>query len=186
MKVLLLTGGAMLLTIGIFMMLAAAIIWLVRRSRPAVAVAGAPAAAPMRAAPPPLPATQPPPSRPAAPQRAPEPAGATVMMDVGSIPLGALHGVAGALEGRVLLIEPKGFYIGRDSALSQVLIEDPRVSKRHVWVGVKDGAVMAVDQSSTNGTYLNNTGNRIREARLSPGDTLIISQDVTRLTFQLA
>ena len=186
MKVLLLTGGAMLLTIGIFMMLAAAIIWLVRRSS-GTAVAGAPAAAPMRAAPPPMPATQPPAFRPAAaPQRAPEPAGATVMMDVGSIPLGALHGVSGALEGRVLLIEPKGFYIGRDSALSQVLIEDPRVSKRHVWVGVKDGAVMAVDQSSTNGTYLNNTGNRIREARLSPGDTLIISQDVTRLTFQLA
>lgn len=110
---------------------------------------------------------------------------ATVVLDVREMhAFGALHGVSGPLTGRTINIEARGFYIGRDATVSQVLIDDARVSKRHVWIGVRDGAVMAVDEGSTNGTFLNDTANRIREARLSPGDTLIISQDVARLTYQ--
>ena len=77
-----------------------------------------------------------------------------------------------------------GFYIGRDRTLSQIVIEDASVSKRHVWVGVREGVVTAVDQSSTNGTYLNTLGTRIGQVRLTPGDTLILSDDVARFEYK--
>jgi pSer/pThr/pTyr-binding forkhead associated (FHA) protein len=74
--------------------------------------------------------------------------------------------------------------VGRDRTLAQVVIEEPSVSKRHVWVGVREGVVTAIDQSSTNGTYLNTIGTRVGQVRLSPGDTLIISDDVARLVYK--
>ena len=106
-------------------------------------------------------------------------------MAVGVGGFGALHGLSGPVMGRVFPLDPKGFYIGRDRTMADVVIEDPSVSKRHVWIGVRDGSVVAVDQSSTNGTYLNTIGNRITEARLTPGDTLIISDDVARFAFRV-
>ena len=175
MKLLLLAGGVLFFIVGVLLLIAALIAWFAGRKRVAAPV-GAPAPQPY--APQPQPMASPHPV-------APPPPMATVVLDVKDMhAFGSLHGTSGALAGRTINIEARGFYIGRDATVSQVVIEDPRVSKRHVWVGVKDGAVMAVDEGSTNGTYLNNTGNRIREARLSNGDTLIISQDVTRLTYQ--
>jgi pSer/pThr/pTyr-binding forkhead associated (FHA) protein len=77
-----------------------------------------------------------------------------------------------------------GLTIGRDRAQAEVIVEDPSVSKRHVWVGVRDGAVLAVDQSSTNGTYLNSLGARIAEVRLAHGDTIILSDDAARFEYR--
>ena len=96
---------------------------------------------------------------------------------------GALHATSGALTGRVFPIYPNGFYIGRDKTQAQVVIESQSVSKRHVWVGVKDGAVVAIDQKSTNGTYLNSLDTAVGEVRLKPGDTLILSDDVARFSY---
>jgi pSer/pThr/pTyr-binding forkhead associated (FHA) protein len=58
------------------------------------------------------------------------------------------------------------------------------VSKKHVWIGLREGIVMAIDQSSTNGTYLNKLGTRIGQVRLSPGDTIILSDDVARFVYK--
>jgi hypothetical protein len=175
MKLLLLAGGVLFFIVGVLLLIAALIAWFAGRKRVAA-----------QSTAPTMPPPQPQPQPVASPHPvAPPPPMATVVLDVKDMhAFGSLHGTSGALAGRTINIEARGFYIGRDATVSQVVIEDPRVSKRHVWVGVRDGAVMAVDEGSTNGTYLNNTGNRIKEARLSNGDTLIISQDVTRLTYQ--
>lgn len=98
---------------------------------------------------------------------------------------GALHGTSGPLAGRVFPIDASGFYIGRDRATSQVVIDSPSISKRHLWIGVKDGVVVAADQSSTNGTFLNDPNAAITEAKLSPGDTLILGGDVARFEYRL-
>lgn len=83
--------------------------------------------------------------------------------------------------GQIIEITGDGIYIGRDAALSQLVIADSRVSKRHVWVGLRNGEVVAIDQGSTNGTYVNDPASpRIHEQRLSSGDVLIVSNDVAR------
>jgi pSer/pThr/pTyr-binding forkhead associated (FHA) protein len=99
---------------------------------------------------------------------------------------GKLVGVKGILEGREVPIDETGFFIGRDHTLSQLVISDPRVSKKHCWVGVKGGEVWAVDQGSTNGTYVNQIeAGRITERRLERGDVVIVSEDVSRFEFRL-
>ena len=164
MKPLLLTGGILFFLLGLLLLLIAVIVYFVgrsRRSRP-VDVTLQPGQ---------LPVTPQPPQPQAVPAVAPS-------------GYGSMRGVGGALAGQVLQIEENGFYIGRDRVMSQIVIDDPRVSKRHVWIGVRGGNVVASDQSSTNGTYLNAIGPRITEVRLAPGDTIIISDDVARLTYQ--
>ncbi len=56
--------------------------------------------------------------------------------------------VSGLLAGQKFEITPDGASIGRDATLSQIVITDPRISKRHVWIGVKDGRVIIADQNS--------------------------------------
>jgi S-DNA-T family DNA segregation ATPase FtsK/SpoIIIE len=98
---------------------------------------------------------------------------------------GALHATAGPLAGQSFPLKMDGFYIGRDRSVSQVVLDTPSVSKRHVWVGIREGVPTAIDQSSTNGTYLNTLGTRIGQVRLTPGDTLIISDDVARFVYRV-
>lgn len=204
MKVLLIVGGVLFLLLAFLLFAAAVVMFFVARSRRAKA-AGQPqpqqpvapmpqTAAPMsrpaspesQPPPPPLPTAPPPPPAPApAPTPAPFDADGTVVLDSRrNQTFGALHGTAGALTGRILPIDESGFYIGRDKTVSQVVIENPSVSKRHVWIGVRDGNVMAIDQQSTNGTYLKGQTGRIGEVRLSPGDILVISDDVASLEYR--
>ena len=137
------------------------------------------------APPPPPPAPQPRSTQPAAgPVHAPAPGETDSTVVAGSTGIGALHAISGPLSGQSFPLKIDGFYIGRDRTLAQVVIEDPSVSKRHVWVGVREGVITAVDQSSTNGTYLNTLGTRIGQVRLNPGDTLIISDDVARFVYR--
>ena len=100
--------------------------------------------------------------------------------------LGSLTCTSGPLAGQQFDIGSEGLYIGRDGSLSQVVINDSRVSKRHVWVGPRGGRVAAVDQGSTNGTFLNvPRSQRITEVLLNPGDTVIVSDaDVARFQYQ--
>jgi hypothetical protein len=98
---------------------------------------------------------------------------------------GVLVGISGGVEGRELRIDEEGFVIGRDQRTAQLVISDPRISKRHVWVGVRNDAVWAVDVGSTNGTYLNAPrSERITEAKLEDGDVLILSEDAARFQYR--
>lgn len=88
----------------------------------------------------------------------------------------ALVCTAGPLAGESFSIGYTGVQIGRDSASAQIVVRDPRVSKRHVWIGPSSEGFVAVDHGSTNGTWLN--GQRITEALIRPGDRLEISDSV--------
>ena len=99
---------------------------------------------------------------------------------------GMLQCTGGALEGQHFIIEESGLYIGRDPAMSQVAISDNRISKRHVRIIPRDGKVMAIDQSSTNGTFLaNNPGVRITEVELKRGDTIILGDGAATFLYQI-
>lgn len=189
MKTLLLAGGILLLLLGFLLLVAAVVVFLTARNKRARGAVPSPLPhhpPPRPVAPPPMAAAVPT-ARPAAPP-APAPVAPRVEVDAtvvaGKLGLGALHGVSGLLAGQVFPLAMDGFYIGRDRTLSQVVVEDPSVSKKHVWVGVREGVVMAIDQSSTNGTYVNTMGARVGQVRLSPGDTLIISDNVARFLYK--
>lgn len=102
-----------------------------------------------------------------------------------SLSLGSIACTSGALDGQKFDITREGIFIGRDGSLSQVVIPDERVSKRHVWIGPRKGRVVAADQGSTNGTFLNSLGSAgIQEVPLNAGDTLIIcGADVARFVY---
>jgi pSer/pThr/pTyr-binding forkhead associated (FHA) protein len=92
----------------------------------------------------------------------------------------------GPLEGQRFVIEETGFYIGRDASLSKVVINDTRVSKRHVRIIPRNGKVYAIDQSSTNGTFLGKAGGqRITEVQLKRGDVLVLADDAASFVYQV-
>ena len=103
-----------------------------------------------------------------------------------TISYGYIKFVSGVLAGEQFVVEPEGTYIGRESSLAQIVVADPRISKRHLWIGVKDGRVKIVDQDSRNGTFVNDPkSERITEAVLNDGDTVILGEsDVARFEYQ--
>jgi hypothetical protein len=104
------------------------------------------------------------------------------------ISYGTIKFVSGVLMGQEFQVDPEGSYIGRESTLSQIVVSDPRISKRHLWIGVRDGAVKIVDHDSRNGTFINDPkSERVVEAALNSGDTVILGEsDVARFEFQSA
>lgn len=107
--------------------------------------------------------------------------------DTSPIHHGLIKFVSGVLTGQSFEVRAEGACIGRDSGLAQIVIADPRISKRHVWIGVKDGRVAISDQGSRNGTFLNDPKSaRVTETILSPGDTVILGEsDVARFEYQV-
>jgi serine protease Do len=101
---------------------------------------------------------------------------------------GSIHFVSGPLSGQRFDIKADGDFIGRDGGSSQIVIADPRISKRHVWLGVKNGRVVIEDQNSRNGTFINDPRSaRVTETSLTPGDTVILGEsDVARFEYQSA
>jgi pSer/pThr/pTyr-binding forkhead associated (FHA) protein len=115
------------------------------------------------------------------PESAPAPGGTEIVQWYGM-----LHCTSGPLEGQRFIIEEDGFYIGRDPQLAQVVIPDGRVSKRHVRIVPRDGKVHAIDQGSTNGTFLgSSSGERITEVQLRRGDVLVLSDNVATFVYQI-
>ena len=108
-------------------------------------------------------------------------------IDTSPISYGKIKFVSGALTGQQFDVKPEGSHLGRDASSSQIVIADPRISKRHLWIGVRDGRVAIVDVGSRNGTFLNDPKSpRITEATLSPGDTVILGEsDVARFEYQM-
>jgi hypothetical protein len=104
-----------------------------------------------------------------------------------TISYGYIKFVSGVLAGEQFAVEPEGVYIGREPTLAQIVVSDPRISKRHLWIGVKDGQVKIVDQDSRNGTFVNDPkSERITEANLNTGDTVILGEsDVARFEYQM-
>jgi pSer/pThr/pTyr-binding forkhead associated (FHA) protein len=108
--------------------------------------------------------------------------GSTVMVQW----YGLIQCTSGVLEGQRFIIEESGLYIGRDPALSQVAITDKRISKRHVRIIPRDGKVMAIDQNSTNGTFLGKAGGeRITEHQLKRGDVLVLADNAATFVYQI-
>jgi pSer/pThr/pTyr-binding forkhead associated (FHA) protein len=105
--------------------------------------------------------------------------------DTAPIDYGSIKFVSGPLSGQRYQIKPEGEFIGRDSSSSQIVITDPRISKKHVWIGVREGRVIIVDQESRNGTFVNDPkSKRVTEISLQPGDTVILGEsDVARFEF---
>jgi S1-C subfamily serine protease len=98
---------------------------------------------------------------------------------------GSIQFVSGPLSGQKFQVRQDGEYIGRDGGSSQIVIGDPRISKRHLWIGVKNGRVIIEDQNSRNGTFVNDPKSaRVTEASLNIGDTVILGEsDVARFEF---
>jgi hypothetical protein len=103
-----------------------------------------------------------------------------------AISYGYIKFVSGVLSGQQFEINPEGSYIGREASLSQIVVPDPRISKRHLWIGVRDGLLKIVDQDSRNGTFLNDPkSERITETTLTSGDTVILGEsDVARFEYE--
>ena len=103
------------------------------------------------------------------------------MQDHGSITF-----VSGPLSGQEFQIKPDGDFIGRDGGSAQIVIPDPRISKRHVWIGVRNGRVVIEDQNSRNGTFVNDPKTeRVTETSLSTGDVVILGEsDVARFEYR--
>ena len=102
-----------------------------------------------------------------------------------TISYGFIKFVSGALSGQQFDVDPEGSYIGRETTLSQIVVPDPRISKRHMWIGAREGLVRIVDADSRNGTFVNDPkSERITEATLTSGDTVILGEsDVARFEY---
>ena len=100
---------------------------------------------------------------------------------------GMLRCTGGPIEGQNFIIEEDGLYIGRDPSLSKIVVDDSRVSKRHVRIVPRDGKVWAIDQNSTNGTFLvNNAGReRITEHQLKRGESIVLADDAATFVYQI-
>jgi hypothetical protein len=73
--------------------------------------------------------------------------------------------------GNVALPVEGALVVGRSSSCD-VIVDDPTVSRRHLQLRALDGAWLAVDLGSMNGTWL--LGRRLGRARVLPGDELVL------------
>jgi pSer/pThr/pTyr-binding forkhead associated (FHA) protein len=98
---------------------------------------------------------------------------------------GSIKFVSGPLSGQQFEIKADGDFIGRDGGSSQIVIGDPRISKRHLWIGVRNGRVVIEDQNSRNGTFVNDPRSaRVTEQALNSGDVVILGEsDVARFEY---
>ena len=99
---------------------------------------------------------------------------------------GSIHFTSGPLSGQQFQIKSEGEFIGRDGGSSQIVLGDPRISKRHVWIGVRNGRVVIEDQNSRNGTFVNDPKSaRVTETSLNSGDVVILGEsDVARFEYR--
>jgi pSer/pThr/pTyr-binding forkhead associated (FHA) protein len=95
-----------------------------------------------------------------------------------------LDWISGPLAGQRIEITPAGVTIGREPGPGGIVLNDPRVSKRHLSIGIREGAVVASDAGSTNGTFRNSFAERVTAIRLNDGDTLIFPEDLARLVYR--
>jgi hypothetical protein len=113
----------------------------------------------------------------AVPGPAQVPSGGIAPTAFGSLSIGSLTCVRGPLQGQRFALTATGVIVGRQPGVAHVLVNDHRASGKHVWIGIDQGKLVAIDQGTTNGTYLNDIGRgRITRAELRDGDVVIVSE----------
>jgi hypothetical protein len=95
----------------------------------------------------------------------------------GSLSVGSITCTRGQLVGQRFALTATGVIVGRQPGVAHVLVNDHRASGKHVWIGLENGVLVAVDQNTTNGTYINDVSRgRIMRAQLRDGDVVIVSE----------
>jgi serine protease Do len=84
--------------------------------------------------------------------------------------LGKLTILNGARAGERLGLGGSGIRIGRESAMCEIVLENPKVSRLHAEVVSIDGKVLLIDRNSSNGTYVNDQ--KIDKRFLKDGDII--------------
>ncbi len=103
----------------------------------------------------------------------------------GSLSIGSLTATRGQLSGQRFALTSTGIIVGRQPGVAHVLINDHRASGKHVWIGLDQGRLVAIDQGTTNGTFINDvTRGRITRHELRDGDVIIVG-DPDCLTLQV-
>jgi hypothetical protein len=95
----------------------------------------------------------------------------------GSLSIGSLTCTRGQLMGQRFALTATGIIVGRQPGVAHVLVNDSRASGKHVWIGIDNGKLVAIDQGTTNGTYVNDImRGRITRQELRDGDVVIVSE----------
>lgn len=97
----------------------------------------------------------------------------TVMPNEGGLAarmLGRFTILNGSRAGERLGLGGSGIRIGRESAICEIVLENPKVSRLHAEVVSIDGKVMLIDRNSSNGTYVNDQ--KIDKRFLKDGDII--------------
>jgi len=103
----------------------------------------------------------------------------------GSLSIGSLTATRGQLAGQRFALTATGIIVGRQPGVAHVLVNDHRASGKHVWIGIEQGRLVAIDQGTTNGTYINDVNRgRITRQELRDGDVVIVG-DPDCLTLQV-
>jgi len=93
----------------------------------------------------------------------------------GSLSIGSLTCTRGPLLGHRFALTATGIIVGRQPGVAHILVNDHRASGKHVWIGIDQGRLVAIDQGTTNGTFINDiTRGRITRHELRDGDVVIV------------
>jgi S1-C subfamily serine protease len=84
--------------------------------------------------------------------------------------LGRFTILNGDRAGQRLGLGGSGIRIGRESAICEIVLENPKVSRLHAEVVSIDGKVLLIDRNSSNGTYVNDQ--KIDKRFLEDGDII--------------
>ena len=84
--------------------------------------------------------------------------------------LGKFTILNGTRAGEKLGLGGSGIRIGRESAICEIVLENPKVSRLHAEVVSIDGKVLLIDRNSSNGTYVND--HKIDKRFLEDGDII--------------
>jgi len=109
--------------------------------------------------------------------RGPDQSGGIAPTAFGSLSIGSLTCTRGPMMGQRFALTATGIIIGRQPGVAHILVNDHRASGKHVWIGIDQGRLVAIDQGTTNGTYINDVARgRITRQELRDGDVVIVSE----------
>lgn len=89
--------------------------------------------------------------------------------------------VEGNDRGRQFIGAATELKIGRQPE-NHICLSDPKVSRFHALIKVKDSSLIIKDLHSTNGTLVNNE--RIRRRKLQPGDLIKLGDSIIEVTLE--